>query len=101
VEVALTTGVPDNIQLLLATDRDEISPEEATTAVFYSISNCQNGLKGISFGNFLIKQVVEQLSSELPNLRNFVTLSPVPGFRRWLDGVCSDETQTLLTPKDL
>lgn len=101
VEVALTADVPNNIQLLLATDRNAISPEEATTAIFYSISNCQNGLKGISFGNFLIKQVVEQLSSELSNLRNFVTLSPVPGFRRWLDSVRHDKSQTLLTPQEL
>ncbi len=101
VEVALTGEVPDNIGSLLATDRREISPYEATTAVFYSISNCQEGLKGISFGNLLIKQVVDQLASELPNLRNFLTLSPVPGFRAWLDKLRNDESQTLLTPQDL
>jgi len=101
VEVALTSQVPNSIQSLLATDREEIAPEQATTAVFYSISNCQNGLKGISFGNFLIKQVVEQLRNELPNLKNFVTLSPVPGFRRWLDGIRKDEQQTVLAPRDL
>ena len=60
------------------------APERARTAVFYSISNCQRGLDGISFGNFLIKQVVEELRRELPKLENFVTLSPVPGFMRWL-----------------
>lgn len=101
VEVALTTRVPDNIQLLLATDRAEIAPEQATTAVFYSISNCQTGLRGISFGNFLIKQVVEQLKDELPNLKHFVTLSPVPAFRGWLDRLRRDDTQTLLTRPEL
>ena len=59
-------------------------PEEADTAAFYSISNCQAGLRGISFGNFLIKQVVQELKRNLPNLENFVTLSPVPGFAKWL-----------------
>ena len=59
--------------------------EEATTAVFYSISNCQQGLRGVSFGNFLIKQVVEELSRELPSLKTFVTLSPAPGFGAWLE----------------
>ena len=56
----------------------------ADTAIFYSISNCQEGLRGVSFGNFLIKQVVEELKSEFPQLKRFSTLSPVPGFRRWL-----------------
>jgi malonyl-CoA decarboxylase len=85
VEVALTGAIPDSIQGLLAPERDPLAPEKATTAVFYSISNCQPGLQGISFGNFLIKQVVEELVRELPNLKTFVTLSPVPGFRKWLD----------------
>jgi malonyl-CoA decarboxylase len=61
-----------------------MSPQAATTAVFYSISNCQRGLRGISFGNFLIKQVAEDLKHELPSLSSFVTLSPLPGFCRWL-----------------
>ena len=59
---------------------------EADTAVFYSISNCQRGLVGISFGNFLIKQVVRELTAEMPGLRTFATLSPIPGFRKWLAG---------------
>ncbi|WP_346799234.1 malonyl-CoA decarboxylase [Halomonas sp. Bachu 37] len=83
VEVALCRGIPDNIQTLLA-GGDEVAPRYADTAVFYSISNCQRGLKGISFGNFLIKQVVQELKRELPNLTQFVTLSPVPGFAAWL-----------------
>ncbi|MBB3142689.1 malonyl-CoA decarboxylase [Halomonas organivorans] len=84
VEVALCRGIPGNIQTLLA-GGDEVAPEDADTAVFYSISNCQAGLKGISFGNFLIKQVVQELKRELPELDNFVTLSPVPGFAKWLE----------------
>ncbi|MEZ5805130.1 MAG: malonyl-CoA decarboxylase [Rhizobiaceae bacterium] len=101
VEVALTDHVPDNIGSLLSTGRAELDPRMATTAVFYSISNCQKGLRGISFGNFLIKQVVDKLRAEFPNLRNFVTLSPVPGFAVWLDGVIADRTQGLLSPQDV
>jgi malonyl-CoA decarboxylase len=84
VEVALTTEAPGAIGELLAEDRVPIASSEATTAVFYSISNCQEGLRGISFGNFLIKQVVEKLKRDLPRLSSFVTLSPAPGFARWL-----------------
>ncbi len=84
VEVALTTGIPDAIAPLLDTSRKPIAAEEATTAVFYSISNTQRGLGGVSFGNFLIKQVVEELKRELPQLKTFVTLSPAPGFASWL-----------------
>ena len=84
VEVALTSGIPGQIDGLLALNRPTLSQQSADTAVFYSISNTQLGLKGISFGNFLIKQVVEDLLRDLPNLLNFVTLSPVPGFAAWL-----------------
>ncbi|MDJ0613531.1 MAG: malonyl-CoA decarboxylase [Rhizobiaceae bacterium] len=84
VEVALTKGVPASIESLLTENRDVLPENEADTAVFYSISNCQNGLRGVSFGNFLIKQVAEDLSAEVPNIKNFVTLSPVPGFTKWL-----------------
>ena len=84
VEVALTEQIPGAIAPLLAEDRQPVPIERARTAVFYSISNCQRGLGGISFGNFLIKQVVEELRRELPKLENFVTLSPVPGFMQWL-----------------
>lgn len=84
VEVALTREIPGAIAPLLDLDRAAIPAARATTAVFYSISNCQAGLKGISFGNFLIKQVVEELKRELPGLTTFVTLSPVPGFMGWL-----------------
>ena len=84
VEVALTDSMPGAIEPLLAEGRVPCPPQRATTAVFYSISNCQEGLRGVSFGNFLIKHVVEELKRELPGLSTFVTLSPVPGFARWL-----------------
>jgi len=84
VEVALTPAIPDAIQPLLARERVPLSPNTATTAVFYSISNAQRGLAGVSFGNFLIKQVVEDLRREWPKLTSFVTLSPAPGFAAWL-----------------
>ncbi len=83
VEVALTKGVPNSIQALLAEERTPISATETDTAVFYSISNCQSGLANISFGNSLIKQVVNDLAVELPNLKTFVTLSPIPGLAGW------------------
>jgi malonyl-CoA decarboxylase len=84
VEVALTKGVPGSVQTLLAEDRAPLEAGEADTAVFYSISNCQAGLAGISFGNSLIKQVVTDLASELPDLDTFVTLSPIPGLAAWM-----------------
>src|SRR5712691_160729 len=84
VEVALTETIPSAIAPLLAVDRKPVPTDRARTAVFYSISNTQRGLGGISFGNFLIKQVVEELRRELPKLDTFVTLSPVPGCVPWL-----------------
>jgi malonyl-CoA decarboxylase len=96
VEVALVTGLAGAVQGLLARDTDEdeqrLCAAQADTAIFYSISNCQDGLRGISFGNFLIKQVVEELRAELPQLVRFSTLSPVPGFAAWLAKHLSDET---------
>ena len=85
VEVALTDNISSDIGSLLQ-PREETTREAAqpTTAVFYSISNCQDGLRGVSFGNFLIKQVVDELSREFSSLTTYVTLSPVPGFARWL-----------------
>lgn len=85
VEVALTKGVPNSVQVLLAEGRNPIEADDADTAVFYSISNCQAGLAGISFGNSLIKQVAADLSRDLPSLRTFVTLSPIPGLNKWLE----------------
>jgi malonyl-CoA decarboxylase len=87
VEVALMMKSPAAIDDILALDREAVRPEEARIAAFYSISNCQEGLRGVSFGNFLIKQVVECLRREFPGLNSFVTLSPIPGFARWLDGL--------------
>ncbi|MGA9954864.1 MAG: malonyl-CoA decarboxylase [Bradyrhizobium sp.] len=104
VEVALTETIPGAIAPLLAEDRELVGIERARTAVFYSISNTQRGLGGISFGNFLIKQVVEELRRELPKLEDFVTLSPVPGFMSWLkkadDVPVSDEDRPLLEHLD-
>jgi malonyl-CoA decarboxylase len=100
VEVALTESIPGAIAPLLAEDRQPVPVERARTAVFYSISNTQRGLGGISFGSFLIKQVVEELRRELPKLENFVTLSPVPGFMHWVrqagDVPVTDEERALL-----
>jgi malonyl-CoA decarboxylase len=87
VEVALTQDVPNSIDALLTEDREPLFPEGAKTAVFYSISNCQQGLQGISFGNLLIKQVVKELASEFTNLTKFVTLSPIPRLRQWLSNL--------------
>ncbi|MXX89331.1 MAG: decarboxylase [Boseongicola sp. SB0665_bin_10] len=84
LEVALMDGVPNSIQFVLSEEREIIDAEDADTAVFYSISNCQKGLAGVSFGNSLIKQVARDLSRDLPNIRSFVTLSPIPGLMRWL-----------------
>src|SRR5919108_594909 len=84
VEVALVRGIAERVGPLLDRAAEIIDPAEADTAVFYSINHCQVGLSGISFGNFLIKQVAAELQAELPNLRAFATLSPVPGFRGWL-----------------
>ncbi|MDX0344482.1 MCD, Malonyl-CoA decarboxylase MCD [Sinorhizobium meliloti] len=100
VEVALTREMPPNIADLLKEDRAPIRATDATTAVFYSISNCQEGLRGISFGNFLIKQVVEDLRRDLPRLDTFVTLSPVPGFADWLSRERQAETSNALSAAD-
>jgi malonyl-CoA decarboxylase len=104
VEVALTESIPGAIAPLLAADRQPVPIERARTAVFYSISNTQRGLGGISFGNFLIKQVAEELRRELPKLENFVTLSPVPGFMQWLkqasDVPLAEEDRALLAQLD-
>ena len=85
VEVALCNGIPKSIQNIIQIDREEIDIEEANTAIFYSISNCHNGLLGISFGNFLIKKVAKNLKRELPELNQFLTLSPLPGFMKWME----------------
>jgi malonyl-CoA decarboxylase len=109
VEVALCRGLPDRIQPILSGEpsgeRGIDDPEAADAAAFFGISNCQTGLRGISFGNFLIKQVVQELKLELPQLKHFVTLSPVPGFAAWLnerrdDEILPDELRQVLHELD-
>ncbi len=100
VEVALVNGIAGNVQELLDESAPVQDPTKADTAIFYSISNCQRGLAGISFGNFLIKRVVNQLMSELDNLKTFSTLSPVPGFRRWLDNQIGEGKPKILLPNE-
>jgi malonyl-CoA decarboxylase len=87
IEAALTERISDSVQPLLDPDSAESDTARADCAIFYSITNCQEGLRGISFGNLLLKQVVHELSLEFPRLRTFATLSPVPGFRTWLSDV--------------
>lgn len=86
IEVALMMETPNAITAILDRNRVEVEPADATTAVFYSISNCHAGLAGVSFGSFLIKQVVTDLSRDLPQLRAFATLSPAPGLKEWVTG---------------
>jgi malonyl-CoA decarboxylase len=101
VEVALTSAIAPAIAPILSQARDPLPLKSATTAIFYSISNCQKGLAGVTFGNFLIKQVVEDLAREIPTLKTFVTLSPVPGFARWLDRERRAEAPQGLTRDDV
>ena len=96
VEVALARGVPGSVQEVLAEEREILTESQADTAVFYSISNCQRGLRGISFGNSLIKQVVEDLSRDLPHIKTFVTLSPVPGLNRWLQRLKDEQPESAI-----
>jgi malonyl-CoA decarboxylase len=100
VEVALTRDIPDAIAPILATGRELAEADKARTAVFYSISNCQRGLAGVSFGNFLIKQVVEEITRELPKLATFVTLSPATGFAGWLKRERTQDNSAALTEAD-
>lgn len=101
VQVALVEGIAGSVQRLLDPDVPDPQPEEADTAIFYSISNAQSGLRGISFGNFLIKRVVDHISRDLPNVKTFATLSPMPGFKAWLvDKLESDSGRELLSEED-
>lgn len=95
VEVALVDGIAANVLKLLDANGERVDPNEANTAIFYSISNAQKGLAGVGFGDFLIKRVVDDLSRELPNVNTFSTLSPIPGFRRWLDERLADGADLL------
>jgi malonyl-CoA decarboxylase len=100
VEVALTREMPGAIAPILADKRDVVDPERATTATFYSITNCQRGLSGVSFGHFLIKQVVEEVSREFPRMSTFVTLSPAPNFAEWLKRERAQEASLVLDDED-
>ncbi|MFT6093633.1 MAG: malonyl-CoA decarboxylase [Pseudohongiellaceae bacterium] len=93
VQIALSNSIPSSIESILKTD--SIDDGNYTTATFYSISNCQPGLNNISFGNFLIKQVVQELQTEFPSIKTFITLSPIPGFARWLDSEPKDLSDEL------
>jgi malonyl-CoA decarboxylase len=97
VEVALVQGMADNIHALLDESAPVGDPVDADTAIFYSISTCQRGLAGISLGDFLIKRVVDRLAAELPQVKNYATLSPIPGFRTWLDQRVLAEGEEILT----
>jgi malonyl-CoA decarboxylase len=102
VQVALTRDIPGTIRQVLEEEKREPKQiKEPTTAVFYSISNCQDGLRGISFGNFLIKQVVEDLTRAIPSLKTFVTLSPVPGFATWLERAKATNLLTYLDATEI
>ena len=100
VEVALVSGMTGDIHALLDEAAPIVDPHSADSAIFYSISNCQRGLVGISFGDFLIKRVVDALATELPRLKVFATLSPVPGFRAWLEGLSRAGQSDLLLPAE-
>lgn len=95
VEVALVQGLSGSVQALLDENAPVADPKAADTAIFYSISNTQAGLRGISFGSFLIKRVVDALAADLPQLKIFSTLSPIPGFRRWLEGALAADPELL------
>ena len=95
VEVALGVGVASSVQELLDLDAPQSVESEIDTAVFYSISNAQAGLRGVGFGDFLIKRVVEDLQRELPTIKHFVTLSPLPGLRRWFTTTSDEEIATI------
>jgi malonyl-CoA decarboxylase len=95
VEIALLEGMPSSVQFLLDPAAPVQDPHTANTAIFYSISNAQSGLRGVSFGNLLLKRVIEDLRKDLPGLKTFATLSPLPGFRKWLDRTMDDDATAL------
>jgi malonyl-CoA decarboxylase len=93
IEVALTRGMSSRVQPLLDLESPVADPASANCAIFYSITTCQEGLRGVSFGNLLIKQVAEDLGREFPRLKTFATLSPIPGFRKWLAGIAKERPE--------
>ena len=100
VEVAFTREIPDAVAPILSVQRDSPEPDKATTAVFYSISNCQRGLAGVSFGSFLIKQVVQEVCRENTKMQTFVTLSPAPDFAAWLGRELKSENSSAISMED-
>jgi len=101
VQVALIKGMADNVQVLLDEKAPASDPNSADTAIFYSISNAQVGLRGIAFGNFLIKKVVDSVARDFPKIETYATLSPLPGFRRWLKAQDIDALTPLLPARKL
>ena len=101
IQVALLQGIAGNIHDLLDVSAPVADTALADTAMFYSISSAQKGLSGISFGNFLIKRVVSALSSEFPGLKTFATLSPMPGFRAWLEEYVAEKGDNVLLPAEM
>ena len=99
VQVALTRGMASSIQRLLSSEPAPLD-EDTDSAIFYSITNCQRGLAGISFGNFLIKRVTATLRAELPDLVTFATLSPIPGFAKWLADAQANGSLAAIDPVD-
>jgi malonyl-CoA decarboxylase len=99
VEVAFAPQMADDVQTLLDTAQPPQNLDKARWAIFYSISNTQPGLRGISFGNFLLKRVIDQLLQELPKLKSFATLSPIPGFADWLAKLNADEVEAIVRDK--
>ncbi|MFO1154704.1 MAG: malonyl-CoA decarboxylase [Rhodospirillales bacterium] len=100
IEVALVDGIADNVQALLDAKAPVHDPKDADTAIFYSINNAQRGLDGISFGSFLIKRVVDQLTHEFPHIKTFATLSPIPGFMSWLKRVLAEGDADLVVASE-
>ncbi|MDX1974982.1 MAG: malonyl-CoA decarboxylase [Rickettsiales bacterium] len=101
VHVAFTEGMSDNVQVLLDQNSPLLDTQKADSAIFYSISNAQKGLAGISFGNFLIKRVVGLLTQEMPHIKTYATLSPIPGFRAWLDPLLKNTDESILQPAEI
>lgn len=100
VEVALVTGMADRIQPLIDPEAPVGDPESADAAIFYSINNCLEGLRGVTLGNFLIKLVVADLAREFPDLKTYATLSPVPGFSAWLRQALADSGNKVIAAAD-
>ena len=98
VEVALVPAMPDAIAPLIDKNSEITAPKQFRVAAFYSISNCEPGLRGVSLGNFLIKRVAEELKRELPQLKTFCTLSPIPGFMNWLTRIDTELAYEGLKP---